>query len=106
MEVGSYSLNDLMTRSNLEFNDVFPFSDRTCYSLNSHRVQCYSITSYMAHSEVHMYSIMKTCPCNVYPLTPHFYIEKTGVYRGVPTIYVSLKHRLWVLVRTASLRRF
>ena len=27
--------------------------------------------------------IMQTCPCNVYPLTPHFYIVKlgfTGVY--------------------------
>ena len=27
--------------------------------------------------------IMKTCPCNVHPLTPHFYIVKlgfTGVY--------------------------
>ena len=28
-------------------------------------------------------SIMKTCPCNLYPLTSHFYIVKlglTGVY--------------------------
>ena len=27
--------------------------------------------------------IMQTCPCNIYPLTPHFYIVKlgfTGVY--------------------------
>ena len=43
---------------------------------------------------------MITCPCNVYPLTPHFYIVKlrfTGVY-----IIFALKHRLRVLVRTAS----
>ena len=26
--------------------------------------------------------IMKTCPCNVYPLEPHFYIGKLG-YAGV-----------------------
>ena len=27
-------------------------------------------------------SIMKTCPCNAYPLEPHFYIAKLG-YAGV-----------------------
>ena len=49
--------------------------------------------------------IMLTSPCIVYPLTPHFYIVKlglTGVYNFF-LIFV-LKHRLWVLVRTASLR--
>ena len=47
---------------------------------------------------------MKTCPCKEDPLTPHFYIEKTGVYRGVHYFLIfALKHRLWVLVRTASL---
>ena len=48
-----------------------------------------------------------TCPCNIYPLTPHFYIVKlgfTGVYIFV--LIFALKHRLWVLVRAASLRRF
>ena len=48
--------------------------------------------------------IRKTCPCNVYPLKPHFYIVKMG-YAGVyifflfllqnidcvPTIYVLSK---------------
>ena len=31
----------------------------------------------------HVLHITKTCPCNVYPLEPHFYIAKleyTGVY--------------------------
>ena len=50
--------------------------------------------------------IMNTCPCNEHPLTPHFYIGKLG-FKGV---YIfsnfALKHRLWVLVRTASQRRF
>ena len=40
----------------------------------------------------------KTCPCKVYPLKPHFYIAKLG-FKGYT--YFS-KHRLLVLVRTAS----
>ena len=50
--------------------------------------------------------IMITCPCNVYPLTPHFYIVKLG-FTGVFIFFLifALKHRSWVLVRTASLTR-
>ena len=37
------------------------------------------------------------------PLEPHFYIAKNGVYRGIHYFsYFAEKHRLWVLVRTAS----
>ena len=57
-------------------------------------------------SEIFLH-IMKTCPCNVYPLEPHFYIAKlgyAGVYLfflfllqnidcGVPTIYVLSKNK-------------
>ena len=39
--------------------------------------------------------IKKTCPCNEYPLKPHFYIERlgyTGVYlfflRGIPIFLI------------------
>ena len=32
-------------------------------------------------------------------------LSKTGVYRGIYFL-IALTHRLWVLVRTASLRRF
>ena len=41
------------------------------------------------------------------PLEPHFYIVKLG-FTGVYIIFLTsaLKHRLWVLVRTASPRRF
>ena len=47
-----------------------------------------------------------TCPCDLYPLTPNFYIVKLGVYRGIHNFLIfALKHRLWVLVRTAPLRR-
>ena len=52
-------------------------------------------------------NITKTCPCNEDPLTPHFYIVKlgcTGVY--IFFLIFALKHRLWVLIRTASMRRF
>ena len=47
--------------------------------------------------------IMQTCPCNEHPT---FY-SKTGVYRGIHYFLIFvLKHILWVLVRTASMRRF
>ena len=55
-------------------------------------------------------AIMQTCPGNEHPLTrltPHFYIVKlgcTGVY--IFFLIFALKHRLWVLVKTASLRQF
>ena len=40
------------------------------------------------------------------PHTPLLY-SKTGVCRGIPIFLIfALKHRLWVLVRTASGRRF
>ena len=51
--------------------------------------------------------IMKTCLYNVDPLKPHFYKVKLG-FTGVYIIFLisAQKHRLWVLVRTASSRRF
>ena len=40
------------------------------------------------------------------PSTPLLY-SKTGVYRGILIFLIfALKHRLWILVRTASARRF
>ena len=47
--------------------------------------------------------ITKTCLYNVDPLKPHFYIVKLG-FTGVYIIFLisAQKHRLWVLVRTAS----
>ena len=54
-----------------------------------------------------VWPIMLTCSCNVYPpYTPRLY-SKSGVYRDVHDFLIfALKDRLWVLVRTASLRRF
>ena len=49
--------------------------------------------------------ITKTYLYNFDPLKPHFYIEKLG-FTGVYIIFLisAQKHRLWVLVRTASPR--
>ena len=48
--------------------------------------------------------IAKTRLYNFDPLKPHFYIVKLG-FTGVYIIFLifAQKHRLWVLVRTASL---
>ena len=55
---------------------------------------------------IRMKRIRKTCPCDLYPLTPHFYIVKLG-FTGVYFFLIfALKHRSLVLVRTAVLRRF
>ena len=44
--------------------------------------------------------------CFIPPYTPLLY-SKTGVYRGILYFLIfALKHILWVLVRTASMRRF
>ena len=51
-------------------------------------------------------SITKTFLYSVDPLKPHFLYSKTGVYRGILYFsYFCSKHRLCVLVTTASLRR-
>ena len=51
--------------------------------------------------------ITKTGLYNFDPLEPHFYIVKLGFTRGMRYFsYFCSKHRLRVLVRTASPRRF
>ena len=64
-----------------------------------------TLTSQTEHISVDY--ITKTCIYNFDPLKPHFYIVKLG-FRGVYIIFLisAQKHRLWVLVRTASERRF
>ena len=46
--------------------------------------------------------IKKTCLYNFDPLKLYFYIVKIGVYRSIHYFYFCSKHRLWVLIRTAS----
>ena len=54
-----------------------------------------------------LHYITKTCLYNFDPLKPHFYEVKLG-FTGVYIIFLisAQKHRLWVLVKTASPRRF
>ena len=42
---------------------------------------------------------MITCPCDLYPLAPHFYIVKLGFTGVYIFLFFALKHRLRVLVR-------
>ena len=56
---------------------------------------------------ISIHVITKTCLYSFDPLKPHFYtvkLEFTGVY--INFLNFAQKHRLWVLVRTASSRRF
>ena len=55
-------------------------------SVNIHKViyshpQIYTLVTVL--------SITKTCPCNIYPLEPHFYIEKLG-FKGVYLFFLFL----------------
>ena len=44
-------------------------------------------------------AIRITCLCDLYPLTPHFYIVNWGLHRGIHNFLIfALKHRLWVHV--------
>ena len=54
-----------------------------------------------------IFFITKTDLYNFDPLKPHFYVVKLGFTR-VDIIFLSSaqRHRLWILVRTASSRRF
>ena len=54
-----------------------------------------------------MIFILKTRLYNFEPLKPHFYKVKLG-FTGVYIIFLisAQRHRLWVLVRTASPGRF
>ena len=72
--------------------------------------RCRSATSSMRDTETTTYmgkAIMKTRLYNIDPLKPHFYIVKLG-FTGVYIIFLisAQKHRLWILVRTASPRWF
>ena len=76
--------------SHYRYKHSFSFSYRTQAYINCFRTGRHP-------SRKHAYIIM----------TPYFYIVKLG-FTEVHIIYLisAQKHRLWVLVRTASLRRF
>ena len=66
------------------------------------------VCSFPRSGNIIIYAITKTRLYNFDPLKRHFYIVKlwfTGVYI-IFFLFLLKKHRLWVLVRTASPRRF
>ena len=104
-----------------------PLKQKLCSKLVKLNFQCLNLEIMLDN---HNHYILKTRPCDLYPLTPHFYIVNWGLqgytlfsyfcsktshfyivklgFTGVCIFFsiFALKHRLWVLVRTASLRRF
>ena len=94
------------------------YLDPSFYRMNLpvvHRKVCLSLVLWvflqtMATTETSkhiMYIITKTRLYNFDPLKPHFYTVKLG-FTGVYIIFLisAQKHRLWVLIRTASVRQF
>ena len=61
----------------------------------------------LVNNSIKLY-IMQTYPCNEYPLIPNYYIAKMGFTGGkyFSVFFFAQKHRLGVLVRTASPRFF
>ena len=45
------------------------------------------LSSFSSHIHIKM-----MCPCNIYPLIPHCYIAKMGVYRGTPIFLILLQN--------------
>ena len=61
--------------------------------------------TYTYSTSIHNFLTSNARLYNFDPHKPHFYIVKLGLI-GVISIFLAKKHRLWVLIRTASPRRF
>ena len=87
-----------------------PFSNQwcvLCFQMQSFLTLIYLCLRFSGITLFILHFITKTCLYNFDPLKPHFYTVKLG-FTGVYIIFVisAQKHILWVLVRTASARRF
>ena len=78
----------------------------TCH-ITFYYVTCFDFRDCCQASTMYGTFITKTYLYNTDPFKPHFYTVKLG-FTGVYIIFLisAQKHRLWVLVRTASARRF
>ena len=107
--VYTQQVHDVSATSHKRRCNVMTFKQRRVYWLNlpltdsekplpTHLLQVQQV-----RSTTQIY-ITKTYLYNFDPLKPHFYIVKLG-FTGVYIIFLisAQKHRLWVLVRTASL---
>ena len=63
--------------------------------------QYLALSSFKAGTKIknrHTIEYYNKLPCVLYPLTPHFYISKTGVYKGIHYFLIfALKLTLRVL---------
>ena len=82
----------------------FSWSNSFDNTFNVSTLQASGHLSY-SRSLTNISSIQDNKPVQVTPPTPNFYIVKL-VFTGEYFIFFPLKHRAWVLVRTASVRRF
>ena len=110
-ELWKFSLTDhRLTDTNVEYSAHLVSVNRTVgrsiflwvVQFRSHKLAL----TLSAMQPPHHY-ITKTHLYNADPLQPHFYTGKPG-FTGVYIIFLisAQNHRLWVLVRTASTRRF
>ena len=77
------------------------FSCKHMYYINQ---ACYITLLMCIQQPIFRVFIMLTCLCDEDPLKPHFYIAKLGINRGIHYLLIfAPKHRLWVLVRTATI---
>ena len=63
---------------------IVKIDQTVCYAFN-----LFSNISVLGYVGNRIHFIRKTCPCNVYPLEPHFYIAKLG-YAGVYLFFLFL----------------
>ena len=63
------------------------FDDCTCRFVSD--LVGTQIVGFLTHRLKSQNLIRKTCPCNIYPLIPHFYIAKLG-YAGVYLFFLFL----------------
>ena len=92
----------------MELNALCPAVDPAS-NAQSGLNHCWALMSRGTFSDVVVYEndITKTYLYNFDPLKPHFYVVKLGLTGVYIIFHISAQnHRLWVLVRTASARRF
>ena len=99
--------NLLFTKTNKRYVHkywLYPVSGYNDVKDKNNRCFCCSCLLFVC---VFLLFITKTCLYNFDPLKPHFYIVKLGFTEVYIIFLISAKkHRMWVLVRTASSRRF